>query len=331
MLQVVLYPWYSLSRPVFQNLNDLLVPLFLRRRHDASMNLPKCSPIIQQASDNIGTVVVNGIDQLAVQVRPFANKVLNQFQRLLLDGDGEIRQATKATDIGVGAILEHERRQVGVGAPAGEGKGRGLAFVSLGVEEGAIVGEESGPDRDVAVREGGVGDAGADLGVREHLKQVFHGRIVLLAHGRHEHLACPWRIRRLGLGACGIGDFGVGGPDVQALEEGVESGDVVGFAGMKDLLSTGQRRNARRNRLSFLIQGCRVWSLRRNRLSISNVFISFEKAWEIHDAIIIINHERKWISWFFFILHRDGIWAKKPNCAGRTRTSTEASRKKGEK
>lgn len=228
MLQVVLYQWYSLSRPAFQNLNDLLVPLFLRRRHNASMNRPRCSPIIQQASDNIGAVIVNRIDQLAVQLRPFANKLLDQFQRLLLHGDGEIRQATKPTDIGVGAILEHERRQVGLGTPAGEGKGRGLAFVSLGVEEGAVVREEPGPDRDVAVREGGVGDAGADPGAREHLQKVFHCRIVLLAHGGREHFACPWRIRRLRLGACGIGDFGVGGRDVQALEEGVESGDVVG-------------------------------------------------------------------------------------------------------
>lgn len=86
---------------------------------------------------------------------------------------------------------------------------------------------ESGPDRDTAVREGGLDDAGTDMGVWENREKVFDHRIMLLAHGGDEHFACPWRVRGLRLGVCGIGNFGVGGEDVQALKEGVESGDVV--------------------------------------------------------------------------------------------------------
>lgn len=87
--------------------------------------------------------------------------------------------------------------------------------------------KEPGPDRNAAVREGGVGDADTDLGVWENFKKVFDCRIVLLTHGGHEHFMRWWGVRRLGLGACGIGNIWVGRRDIQAMEEGMKSGDVV--------------------------------------------------------------------------------------------------------
>lgn len=98
--------------------------------------------------------------------------------------------------------------------------------------------EEPDPDRDTAVREAGLGNAGADFGIWKNFKKVFKCPIVLLAHGGHEHFVCPWRVRRLGLGA-GVGNFGVRGDDIQRFKKGAESGDVISCTSAKNLFSTG--------------------------------------------------------------------------------------------
>lgn len=126
-----------------------------------------------------------------------------------------------------GAILEHEQPQVQLRAPAGLGKGCGLAFVPLVGEEREVVFNQSGPDQDITMNKGGRGDARTDFGLWKDLEKVFDYRIVLLAHSGREHFAGLSRVRRLGFVACGINDFGVGGGDVQPLKDGAESGDVI--------------------------------------------------------------------------------------------------------
>ena len=114
------------------------------------------------------------------------------------------------------------------------------------------MGEEAGPDGDAAVCEGGGGDTVAGIGGGEDADEVVDGREVLVAHGDHEHLVCPWRVGGLCLGAWG-GDSGVGGGDVQVLEEGAEGGAVVGRAGHGEIILCGLGTVGLREVATFLL------------------------------------------------------------------------------